>query len=970
MAPSDQGSTAAEQLDARIPGAFPQDKESQTASPAQKSLSQAIFDRRAEYSRPQSIRIKVGTWNVAGIKGTENDIGTWFVGSKGTEPSLIQPTPGYNERDAPGNEEIGLYVLGLQEVVDISSPAEALRPYTDPSVGNRWKAEIQGSLPPGYELVAEQQLIGLLLLVYASPTIVPHVKSVSTTSVGTGLMGYMGNKGAVTSRIVLGETTRLVFINSHLAAGSDRVALERRNWDVGQIASRTRFSPIADSVHLNQGSGEVIGDEDFAFWFGDLNYRLEGIPGEDVRRLLTIHTKALDPETAAEQKLSTDASERDGAEKLSPSDTAEDAATLPPDMDPASLQTTLLSLLPHDELHQQQKAGRAFHDGWKEGPIRFLPSYKYDVGKVGVFDTSEKRRGPSWCDRILYRTRADKLQYDAKAEELEAVRKRDEEMKAKGIDQAAADEDVLYDYDPETDGGNIAVYDEYNDAADPEPEPVVTKEGFHDELKLEHYRTYLRILSSDHKPLDAIFQLKFDAVIPELKAAIHQEVARELDRLENEGRPTITVVVERSTGHASSGEDKTTDSAFDGVDFGDIQYAKSKHRNITIANTGSVPATFGFVHEFPYWLTAHFDKEPDKSQDKVSENGHDQYTLQPGEVANIELALKISTMDAIRNLNEDTKALDDILVIRVHDGRDHFLPIHGRWLQSSLAHSIDKLVKIPEGGIRKLQNQSPQSTDKVRWSVPREIFRLTEAIEDLTERTLAEWSMTGHDGEQAPWQHNAGWPFVKDARYFQGGIHDEALANLYEALDRDSPFDAAFEVDVPPMQKVELLAEALLQFLNSLQDGVVTEELWTKLEEGLAAREKAKQTMAQDDEKIWVLEILSSEPSHNTTFLLLLSMLEHLAREITNASKPDPNTPRVSVDIPGSPQVSVRRKTLSKIPEVAIRQLIYRNYATVFADAMFRALTPERMKEKDKAARKERMIKVLELFLTEGLEGS
>jgi hypothetical protein len=66
----------------------------------------------------------------------------------------------------------------------------------------------------------------------------------------------------------------------------------------------------------------------------------------------------------------------------------------------------------------------------------------------------------------------------------------------------------------------------------------------------------------------------------------------------------------------------------------------------------------------------------------------------------------------------------------------------------------------------------------------------------------------------------------------------------------------------------------------------------------------------------------------------------------------------------------VRRKTLSKVPEVAIRQLIYRNYATVFADAMFRAPDAARMKEKDKVARKERMIKVLELFLTEGLEGS
>lgn len=47
----------------------------------------------------------------------------------------------------------------------------------------------------------------------------------------------------------------------------------------------------------------------------------------------------------------------------------------------------------------------------------------------------------------------------------------------------------------------------------------------------------MRVLSSDHKPLDAVFKLQYDAVVPELKTAIHGEVAREIDRQENEGRP-------------------------------------------------------------------------------------------------------------------------------------------------------------------------------------------------------------------------------------------------------------------------------------------------------------------------------------------------------------------------------------------------------------------------------------------------
>lgn len=746
MAPDASSVRSTERLDAGIPGAFPDNRSPSQASLTthQASLSQVLYERRAEYTRPRTVRIKVGSWNTAAQKGTEQDVGGWFIKGKGVEEALAglgvsQPgehdagdresvasqearharyTPTIPRHDAgsvPGAEEVDIYVLGLQEIVDISSAAEALRPYTDPSVANKWKASLQGALPEGYQLVAEQQLIGLWLVVYASPEIFPQIKNVSTTSVGTGLMGYMGNKGAVTARIVLGETTRLVFINSHLAAGADKASLERRNWDAAQINSRTRFDPIVDSLSGSQSTSEGLGGEEFAFWFGDLNYRLEGMPGDDVRRLLTVHTKNMDHEGDDRPSTSGDS----GYGSKTSSEATGDAVPLPPDLDPASLQTTITSLLPHDELHQQMKAGKAFHDGWQEGPIRFLPSYKYDVGKVGLFDSSEKRRCPSWCDRILYRTRAAKQRYDAKLKEQEEARKKDEEMKAKGMGMPN-DEDVLYDYDPDTDGDT---YDDNDDNDDPEPEPITTKDDLSAEILLEYYTTHMRILSSDHKPLDAVFSLSYDAVVPDLKTAVHAEVARELDRQENEGRPSIAVVVDRTTGSLSSEDDGKTDSAFEGADFGDVKFTKSKKRNITIANTGRVPATFGFAdrpvdHDqqagpFPPWLSVTFDREPDKRDSTSPDDVHEQYTLAPADVVNAELKLKIDNISAVRNLNDGDTMLDEVLVLRVESGRDHFLPIRAHWLQSALARSIDKLIKIPEGGIRKLQHQVPSRDEKM-----------------------------------------------------------------------------------------------------------------------------------------------------------------------------------------------------------------------------------------------------------------
>jgi inositol polyphosphate 5-phosphatase INPP5B/F len=52
------------------------------------SLSRAVHARRAEYTRPQKIKIKIGTWNVAACPGTERDLKGWFGERKGIERTL------------------------------------------------------------------------------------------------------------------------------------------------------------------------------------------------------------------------------------------------------------------------------------------------------------------------------------------------------------------------------------------------------------------------------------------------------------------------------------------------------------------------------------------------------------------------------------------------------------------------------------------------------------------------------------------------------------------------------------------------------------------------------------------------------------------------------------------------------------------------------------------------------------------
>lgn len=62
-------------------------------------------------------------------------------------------------------------------------------------------------------------------------------------------------------------------------------------------------------------------------------------------------------------------------------------------------------LLCHDQLLKEIKNNRSFRlRMFKEPAITFAPTYKYDR-KSNEYDTSEKKRIPAWCDRILYRCR-------------------------------------------------------------------------------------------------------------------------------------------------------------------------------------------------------------------------------------------------------------------------------------------------------------------------------------------------------------------------------------------------------------------------------------------------------------------------------------------------------------------------------------------------------------------------------------
>jgi hypothetical protein len=119
-------------------------------------------------------------------------------------------------------------------------------------------------------------MFGLFLFVYARQSLLENqtIRDVYKSSVATGLMDLVGNKGSVALSIRLHET-RLCFICSHFASDTDK--LEKRNSDYRASKQRLKFQ----DEQQQETNGFDLDEHDFVFWFGDLNYRLDNLALKD-----------------------------------------------------------------------------------------------------------------------------------------------------------------------------------------------------------------------------------------------------------------------------------------------------------------------------------------------------------------------------------------------------------------------------------------------------------------------------------------------------------------------------------------------------------------------------------------------------------------------------------------------------------------------------------------------------------------
>lgn len=313
----------------------------------------------AQYCKFEEIKVLAMTWNAGAstpnsLRYSESD--AIFI------QNLLQSS------DSPD-----IIIFGFQELVDLEDKTATAKRFFKPKKKDAsdqekmshqyrdWRDFLVRSLDdymPAdhlYHLLQTATLVGLFTCIFVKSSLRDRIRNLNNSEIKRGMGGLHGNKGAIIVRFMIDDTS-LCFINCHLAAGQS--GANQRHNDLAAIME-TALLPVErdPSVRIDSyvggGDGTMVLDHELCLLNGDLNYRIDTMSRDTV----VIAVK----------------------------------------------QNNLAKLLERDQLLVARRRNPAFKlRAFDEMRIEFPPTYKYDVG-TDNYDTSEKKRSPAWCDRLLHR---------------------------------------------------------------------------------------------------------------------------------------------------------------------------------------------------------------------------------------------------------------------------------------------------------------------------------------------------------------------------------------------------------------------------------------------------------------------------------------------------------------------------------------------------------------------------------------
>ena len=338
---------------------------SQSLTPEERWVQRELGFYEDSYTQTEGITALFVTFNV-GCKKPASDLSALV---KKTMPDGVTP--------------VDLIAVGLQEV-DMSAAAmlkeetEAAFPWITALQALVGADQNPASTALPYLLYPPKQLVGLLLLVFVRKVVVPHFTECSISTVATGALGSVGNKGGVGFRFRVHQTS-ICIVTCHLAAGQK--SSPKRNEDISSILSTMDFNVGSRQISLS--SNAVLQDQstfvavpellpkdhDIVAVIGDLNYRVE-----------------LPYETAV----------------------------------PLANAKDISALLKEDQLVKEMRNPHTPWKGFIDCTPTFPPTYRFDIG-TNTYDTSEKQRIPAFTDRILFWNRKSRKNVSVQVKQLDSV---------------------------------------------------------------------------------------------------------------------------------------------------------------------------------------------------------------------------------------------------------------------------------------------------------------------------------------------------------------------------------------------------------------------------------------------------------------------------------------------------------------------------------------------------------------------